>query len=82
MLHERWWEEKNLDDNGQKPNCAEGDKEQVDTPELGMDNVGGVFLVLGVGLLISLFLGSLEFFWSVRKTSMEYKVNYAGFHFH
>lgn len=49
-------------------------KEASDTPELGMDNVGGVFLVLAGGLGISILIGILEFFWNVSKVSVAEKV--------
>lgn len=45
-----------------------------DAPELGMDNVGGVFLVLAGGLGISIFIGILEFLWNVSKVSAAEKV--------
>lgn len=73
-MHKTWWEDKNLDENGNEPQCNTDEKEKADTPELGMDNVGGVFLVLGVGIAFSLLLGFLEFLWAVRQTSIEYKV--------
>ena len=31
--------------------------------ELGLDNVGGIFLVLGLGILISGLLALLEIYW-------------------
>lgn len=74
QMYEKWWEENITDASGQLINCDEAEKAKDDTPELGMDNVGGVFLVLGVGIAISLLLGSLEFMWAVRQTSIEYKV--------
>lgn len=74
MMYEKWWEENITDANGQIVNCEQSDKAKDDTPELGMDNVGGVFLVLVIGIGVSLFLGSLEFVWAVRQTSIEYKV--------
>lgn len=54
--------------------CNAGEKEASDTPELDMDNVGGVFLVLVVGLTIAIVIGILEFIWSVRRVSIEEKV--------
>lgn len=73
-LTDLWWEEKNTDENGNPVDCEAGETASGDTPELGMDNVGGVFLVLGVGLVLAIFVGILEFFWSVRQTSIEERV--------
>lgn len=45
-----------------------------DTPELGMDNVGGVFLVLLIGVSSACFVGVLEFLWNIRKVAIDTKV--------
>lgn len=42
-----------------------------DTPELGMDNVGGVFLVLGAGLLVAITVGIIDFMWNIRQISID-----------
>lgn len=73
-LTRKWWEEENTDENGNQVDCSAGEKEASDTPELDMENVGGVFLVLGVGLLLAIFIGILEFIWSVRRVSIDEKV--------
>lgn len=73
-LTELWWKTKNTDENGNSVDCEAGESTAGDTPELGMDNVGGVFLVLGVGLVLAVFVGLLEFMWSVRQTSIEERV--------
>lgn len=39
-----------------------------------MDNVGGVFLVLGAGLLVSIIVGIIDFFWNLRQISIDEKV--------
>lgn len=54
--------------------CDENTHGDSDTPELGMDNVGGVFLVLGAGLVVAIFVGILEFLWNVRAVSIDSKV--------
>lgn len=54
--------------------CDEGKEGAGDTPELGMDNVGGVFLVLAAGLGLSILIGFLEFLWNVSKVSVAEKV--------
>lgn len=73
-LRTKWWETENTDENGESIDCEAGEKEATDTPELGMDNVGGVFLVLGVGIILSIFVGILEFIWSIRRTSIDERV--------
>lgn len=39
-----------------------------------LDNVGGVFLVLGFGCFFALFVAVLEFMWNVKKVAVEQKV--------
>lgn len=73
-LTRKWWEEENTDENGEQVDCNAGEKEASDTPELDMDNVGGVFLVLIVGLNVAILIGILEFIWSVRRVSIDEKV--------
>lgn len=73
-LKDLWWRTKNTDENGNQVDCKAGEKEAGEAPELGMDNVGGVFLVLGVGLILAIFVGVLEFIWSVRQTSIAERV--------
>lgn len=55
-------------------NCDESEEGASDTPELGMDNVGGVFLVLFSGLGMAILIGILEFVWNVRAVSIDEKV--------
>lgn len=74
-LSDKWWEARSKDENGNEIDCEADKKEQSDTAELGMDNVGGVFLVLAVGILLSIFVGILEFIWSIRRTSIDERVN-------
>lgn len=72
-LKELWWEKNNPKLETVK--CQSGGSDEAsDTPELGMDNVGGVFLVLIAGLFFSIFIGIMEFLWNVRKVSVEAKV--------
>lgn len=39
-----------------------------------MDNVGGVFVVLGIGCGLSAVMGMLEFLWNVREVAIEQRV--------
>lgn len=56
-----WWKKRNCDERG---------KEDA----LDMDNVGGVFMVLMLGIVIAIFFGFMEFMWNVKKTSIKEKV--------
>lgn len=46
-----------------------------DTPELGMDNVGGVFLVLGAGLCVAVIVCIIDFLWNIRQISIDETVS-------
>nr|XP_033338694.1 glutamate receptor ionotropic, kainate 2-like isoform X2 [Megalopta genalis]XP_033338703.1 glutamate receptor ionotropic, kainate 2-like isoform X2 [Megalopta genalis] len=54
--------------------CASGDAEATSSSELGLANVGGVFLVLLIGCCGSFVLAIFEFLWNVRKVAVEEKV--------
>lgn len=75
-LKEKWWITNNIriGSDGEPVNCTKEKEINVDTPELDMDNVAGVFLVLAVGIAIAIFIGILEFLWNVRKVSILQKV--------
>lgn len=55
--------------------CEGAEEGDADTPELGLENVGGVFLVLGLGLLAAMVLGCAEFLWNVKTVAIEEKVS-------
>lgn len=40
-----------------------------------MDNVGGVFLVLLIGVSSACFVGVMEFLWNIRKVAIDTKVS-------
>lgn len=69
-LKEKWW----VENNKATVTCESESASQGDTPELGMDNVGGVFLVLGVGVVVSIIVGIIDFFWNLRQISIDEKV--------
>lgn len=71
-LKTKWWVEKNT--GAGEGNCDSGDAGGGDTPELGLDNVGGVFLVLGAGLLVGISVGILDFLWNIRRIAIDEKV--------
>uniref|UniRef100_A0A0A9XVL7 Glutamate receptor 1 n=3 Tax=Lygus hesperus TaxID=30085 RepID=A0A0A9XVL7_LYGHE len=66
----KWWKEMNSDD------CdAGGSAEGGDSAELGIDNVGGVFLVLIAGCGVAFFVSILEFLWNVRKVAVTEEIS-------
>lgn len=70
-LKTKWWKEV---DGG---NC-EADVETASdgAAELGIGNVGGVFVVLVLGCLCASILGIVEFLWNVKDLAIEEKVKY------
>ncbi|KAK0162284.1 hypothetical protein PV327_008633 [Microctonus hyperodae] len=65
-LKDKWWSR------GGK-NCSETDPE-ADTGALTVGHVGGVFLVLIFGSVLSLIIAIFEFIWNVRKVAVEEKI--------
>lgn len=59
---------------GGKEGCDADSGSGSDTPELGMANVGGVFLVLLIGCFCAIIIGICEFLWNVRKVAIDQKV--------
>lgn len=55
--------------------CKDDAAEKKDTAELGIDNVGGVFVVLAFGCLVAFIIAILEFLWNVRKVAVEERVS-------
>jgi len=47
--------------------CDVEEKGRIDVNALSMANVGGVFVVLGVGLLLSIIVAIVEFVWNERR---------------
>jgi len=63
MLYDKWWKEY-----GGAGKCDTGDdKVRKDANALTIANVGGVFVVLIVGLLLSPVVAAFEFVWNARK---------------
>lgn len=71
-LRNKWWKEKNVpvDIDGVKRNCTK--VEDDDTTDVA--HIYGIFVVLAVGMVLSLIAGIIEFLWNVRKISIEQKV--------
>ncbi|KAJ8684082.1 hypothetical protein QAD02_019874 [Eretmocerus hayati] len=67
-LKQKWWK----DMGGGL--CDEESDEPVDSNELSMAHVGGVFLVLIFGCIMSVMLGIIEFLWNARQVAIEEKI--------
>lgn len=67
QLKEKWW----VENNPGAGKCNKGTAGGGDTPELGMDNVGGVFLVLGAGLSVAVIVCIIDFLWNIRQISID-----------
>ncbi|KRT86242.1 hypothetical protein AMK59_1339, partial [Oryctes borbonicus] len=66
ILKERWW--KQMHGGGQ---CNETEHSEADSAtELGIDHVGGVFVVLTGGVILAFLVAVFEFLWNVRKISV------------
>ncbi|XP_044268477.1 glutamate receptor ionotropic, kainate 2-like [Tribolium madens] len=69
-LKDKWWKEKRSE-----PPCPK-EAEDQDANKLALQNVGGVFIVLGVGLALAYIVGILEFLWNVRSVSVDEHISY------
>ncbi|CAL1681831.1 unnamed protein product [Lasius platythorax] len=69
QLKKKWWQEKG------GGLCIKDDADKsVSTSELGLANVGGVFLVLMCGCGASLIIAIFEFLWNIRKVAVREKI--------
>ncbi|XP_014473269.1 PREDICTED: glutamate receptor ionotropic, kainate 2-like [Dinoponera quadriceps] len=68
-LKKKWWQERG----GGLCKKDETDK-SASTSELGLPNVGGVFLVLMCGCGASLVIAICEFLWNIRKVAVREKI--------
>ena len=50
---------------------SDEDEDDADSAELGLDNVGGVFVVMCGGLALSCITACCEFLWKARKLATE-----------
>ncbi|ELU11963.1 hypothetical protein CAPTEDRAFT_183778 [Capitella teleta] len=64
MLYNKWWKEK-----GGAGHCIPDDKNKKDANALAIANVGGVFVVLVAGLILSLVVSLLEFVWKSHRST-------------
>ncbi|XP_032820591.2 glutamate receptor ionotropic, kainate 5 isoform X2 [Petromyzon marinus] len=60
ILKRKWWE------GGSCPK-----EEDHRAKGLGLENIGGIFVVLFCGLIMAVFIAVLEFIWNSRKTASE-----------
>ncbi|KAK1127273.1 hypothetical protein K0M31_003817 [Melipona bicolor] len=67
-LKKKWWEERG------GGLCSKIEQEPTSSSELGLANVGGVFLVLLIGTCGSFIIAVFEFLWNVRKVAVKEKV--------
>lgn len=75
ILKERWWKKRRL-----TQKCAK-DKEtggSSSASEMGLANVGGVFLVLICGVTVGCIIVVCEFVWKSRKVPSEERVSKIG----
>ncbi|XP_025832120.1 glutamate receptor ionotropic, kainate 2-like [Agrilus planipennis] len=72
-LKTKWWKE--MYGGGA---CDEEDSglSSIDQQKLGLSNVGGVFLVLGIGVAIALVIAMGEFLWNVKCLCVEEHITY------
>ncbi|XP_013173673.1 PREDICTED: glutamate receptor ionotropic, kainate 2-like [Papilio xuthus] len=70
-LKNRWWKVP------KEKACVaeEAGEEGASAEELGVDNVGGVFVVLGIGCGMAAAMGGFEFLWHVREVAIEQKMS-------
>lgn len=69
-LKDRWWKQKHGGGQCTKDKLSD----DAAATEMGLDNVGGVFVVLAVGVLLALLIAICEFLWNVRKVAVVQKL--------
>lgn len=53
--YNKWWKEES------NVKCAQEDKRKDLASELGFENIGGIFVILAAGLILSILVAALEF---------------------
>ncbi|XP_035215998.1 glutamate receptor ionotropic, kainate 2-like isoform X2 [Stegodyphus dumicola] len=69
-IKERWWKQKKGGGI-----CSQTTKASGTVNELGLGNVGGVFVVMLLGLFLSACVGVAEFFWFQRKLRRDTEIS-------
>lgn len=67
---EKWWEH-----NRKEPICKE-EREREKDSSLSVENVLGVFLVVGTGVCAAYLVAICEFLWNVKNIALEKKISY------
>jgi len=73
--YNKWWkEEANL-------KCDQEDKKKDSAAELGFANIGGIFVILACGLILSMVVAAVEFSIKIRnrKGRQVINLNYYSF---
>nr|WJJ63359.1 glutamate receptor ionotropic 1 [Pachyrhinus yasumatsui] len=71
-LKRKWWTEMN----GGGQCTAEHHSGDDAAAELGLDHVGGIFVVLAAGVLIALVFAICEFFWMIREVAVKEHISF------
>ena len=71
-IHRKWWKEEL---GGGKCASAESGGSAGKAAELGVDNVGGVFVVLIAGVGAGFIISVCEFIWKARKNAKKDEVS-------
>lgn len=70
MIYDKWWKSPGL-------TCIRDEMKNKDgkASPLGVDNIGGVFVVLLLGLALALFTSMFEFFYKTKKNAEKSRVS-------
>ncbi|RWS13643.1 Glutamate receptor: ionotropic kainate 2-like protein [Dinothrombium tinctorium] len=73
MFYDKWWKSPGL-------TCIRDEMKNKDgkASALGLDNIGGVFVVLLCGLAFAVLTAVFEFFWKSRKTSKSSRQSFCS----
>lgn len=66
--YNKWWKE------AANMKCAQEDKKKELASELGFENIGGIFVILAVGLVLSIGVAAIEFtikIWRRKEDQVE-----------
>ena len=69
VLYNKWWKEK-----GGAGKCVHTETKKKDANELGVENVGGIFVVLIAGIFLGVIITVVEFIWKRKRDSDKEKV--------
>jgi ionotropic kainate glutamate receptor 2 len=73
MLYDRWWKRPGI-------TCSRDDKSKEGKANaLGVDNIGGVFVVLLGGLAVAILTAIIEFCIKSKKNAQNQRVRYSYF---